>query len=48
MIAAEMLLMRKKLRTLKMVTDRWSDEVTCKSTGSRQVGRLALRGLILA
>jgi hypothetical protein len=46
-IAAEILLMKRKLNTLKMVANRLFDDITCKSPGSQQIGHLALRVLII-
>ena len=46
-IAAEILLMKRKLGTLKVVTSLLLDGVTCKSPGGQQIGHPALRILII-
>lgn len=46
-IAAEVLLMKRKLGTLKVVANRLLDGITCKSPGGQQIGHLALTVLII-
>ena len=47
MIAAEILLMKRKLGTRKVVANRLLDGVTCKSPGRKHIGHPALRVLII-
>jgi hypothetical protein len=46
-VAAEILLMKRKLGTLKVVANRLLDGITCKSPGGQEIGHPALRVLII-